>query len=438
MPRIEITWKKLVAFLLFFVGLVTFFAGLFTLEGGQLGMERTPTGKLVGHMSPGIKFKVPYAASLYKYNEVTTVTYSQESSDASSSNKPFLVTFGDGYSAAIEASFRVEMPTNPEKFVSLHKAFKRYDNFVNNGIEKFTNELLTNTASQFTGETFVQGGLNEFKMKVLDQAKNGLYVTKRVPVRLNTQRANVGLKKDEAGKTEKSEAVKYITVIQRDESGKPLRIANPLAQYEVTISQVTINGFTPDKELAKFIKNKKVRIQERAKLIEEQENERQKAITEKLKGDRERVQAKQKMLKEKDAAVIAAQKKVELEQKEADLQVVRKKKELEVAKANEGIQQANEKAAKFEAQAMLHKGLAEAKIIKAKYNAYDKQLYSMEIQRDTMKSVTANLQGITVKMPNVNIQGNSEGTPINSVDTVLQAIGVQKLEEIAKKDFKAK
>ena len=171
--------------------------------------------------------------------------------------------------------------------------------------------------------------------------------------------------------------------------------------------------------------------------------ERDKAVTEQLKGDRIRTTAKSEALRLKDMKIIKGQQEVELAEiqakreivernKEASLAIIDKKKELQVATANEGIQQANERAAKFEAQSKLHIGLAEAQIISAKYKAYDKTLYSMEIQRDTMKYVTKNLQGITIKMPQINISGGSDGKPINSVDTVLQTIGVQKLDELAK------
>lgn len=422
---------------------VTINASLFTVEAGQYAMEQTPSGELVPHMSPGIKFKWPFVSSVKYYNEVTTVTYSEKEGQATSDNKPYEITFADTYSGHVKGSFRIEMPKDPDQFVLVHKAFKRYDNFVDNGIEKFTNELLTYTANQYTGEAYMQGGQNEYKTRLQDQALNGLYVTKRTAVKVKRQAGSVDLKNDRASKTTDSEAVIYKNVIQRNSSGAPLREANPMAKYGVKVAQVTVDGFIPEPSLKTFMQNKKDMVQKRARLVENQENERQSAITEKLKGDRERVVSKQKMLKEKDAAVITMNKEVKLaelqakkelveRQKLADLAIVDKKKELQMSTDNEAIQQANERAAKFEAKAKLHNGLADAQIIAAKYKAYDQKLYAMEIQRDTMLGVTTNLQGIHIKMPNVNISGTA-GQSINSIDTVLQAIGVQKLEEIANK-----
>lgn len=424
--------------------LITMNAALFTVDAGEYAIEQTPSGELVTHMTPGIKFKYPFVSQLWFYDEVTTIVYDEaEGSYGSSRNNPYNITFADTYAGAIKGSFRVELPKDPDKFIELHKAFKRYDNFIEAGAEKFTNELLAYTANQFTGETFMQGGQNEYKNRLEDQARNGLYVTKRTAVKISKQSGQVGLTNDNAGKTVESEAVIYKNVIQRDAEGKPLRQANPMEKYGVVVPQVTIAGFLPEIDLQAFMINKKEMVRKRAKLIEDQENERQQAITAKLKGDRERVEAKQKMLKEKDEAEIKLAKDVEVaklqadkeaveRQKLADLAIIDKKKELQMSTDNLGIQQANEKAAKYEAQAMLHKGIAEAQITKAKYDAYDKKLYAMEIQRDTMIGVTTGLQGIAIQMPNVSISGGSSGSaPLTSIDTILNAIGVQKLEEIA-------
>lgn len=421
---------------------ITINASLFTVEAGQYAMEQTPSGKLIPHMTPGIKFKYPFVSQVNFYNENTTVTYSESPGKATSDNKPYEITFADTYSGHMKGSFRIEMPKDPDKFIEVHKAFKRYDNFVDNGIEKFTNELLTYTANQYTGEAFMQGGQNEYKTRLQDQAYKGLYVTKRTEVKIRKQSGSVGLNNDKSGKTTESEATMFKNVIQRDANGVPLREANPMAKYGVKVAQVTIDGFLPEPSLKLFMQNKKDMVQKRARLIENQENERQSAITEKLKGDRERIVSKQKMLKEKDAAVITMNKEVELaqlqaekelveRQKLADLAIVDKKKELQMSTDNEAIQSANERAAKFEALAKLHNGLADAKILKAKYDAYDKTLYSMEIQRDTMVNVTKNLQGISIKMPHINIAGGTEGKAVTSIDTVMQALGVEKLNQIA-------
>jgi hypothetical protein len=258
---------------------ITINASIFNVAAGEIAIEQTPSGTLKAHMTPGYKFKVPFVSKVWYYDEVTTVTYSQVDGDyGASSNNPYDITFADTYGGLVKGSFRVEMPKDPDKFITLHKAFKRYDNFVENGAEKFTNELLAYTANQFTGESFMQGGQNEYKNRLEDQARNGLYETRRTAVKVSKQSGSVGLKNDNASKTSDSEAVIYKNVIQRDTKGAPLRQPNPMDKYGVKVPQVTIDGFIPETDLESFMKNKKSMVRKRAKLIEDQENERQSAI----------------------------------------------------------------------------------------------------------------------------------------------------------------
>ena len=411
------------------LGLILISKSTYMVNGGQYAIEQTPSGKLLAHLNPGLKFKSPFFSKVFIYNENTTIAYEKKPTRATSSNPPFSITFADTYSGKVTGSFRIVLPKDPEKFIELHKAFKNYDNFVDNGIEKFTNELLAYTANQFTGENFMQGGQNEYKIRLIDQANNGLYITKREAIHVKRRVGKVSLKKDNSGEIGTGDQIVYKTVVLTDDLGKKLREPNPMAKYGIKVSQVTIDGFIPGKQLSKFATNKKTRVQERAKLIENQENERQKAITAKLTGDRERIEAKQKMLKEKDAAVIEADKKVAMESKQAELEVVRKKKELQIAKANSGIQEANYNASKFQAKAKLELGLAMAKVKKANYNAINIKIFTMEVNRDIQLAKYKALPNVKLEMPKyLQIGNGSKNTPISDLAniTVIDKLGTLK------------
>lgn len=426
--------------------LVIINASVFNVKLGQYAIQQGPGGGISVLMTPGYKLKWPFVSNVWYYDVVTTITYDSDAGAKSGNqyNTPYKISFADTYGGKISGSFRVEMPKDPDKFIELHKAFKNYANFVDNGAEKFTNELLIYTANQFTGETFMQGGQNEYKNRLEDQARNGLYVTKRTAVKVKKQAGTVGLRNDKPAETEDSLAVIYKNVIQRDDHGVPLRQANPMAKYGVTVSQVTIAGFDPEPDLKDFMSNKKQMVRKRAKLVEDQENERQSAITAKLKGDRERVEAKQEMLMQKDKAEINLAKDVEVaklqaekekvdRQKLADLAIIDKKKELQMATANENIQKANERAAKYEAQAITYKGLAQAKVLKATYDARDPRLYALEKQVEITENLKDAFSGITVKMPtNMITTGGSGEANASSVNTIMQLLQLDKLNELTK------
>ena len=140
------------------------------------------------------------------------------------------------------------------------------------------------------------------------------------------------------------------------------------------------------------------------------------------------------MLKEKDAAVIQADKQVSLESKAAELQVVRKQKELDIAKANLGIQTANAKAAIQQAKAIKATGLAKALVKKAMYAAVDPEILAMEVQRANVAALTAGLKDFKVQMPTysvVNGEGGNANT--NSLDTIMNVIGIKNLQDLKPK-----
>jgi uncharacterized membrane protein YqiK len=169
---------------------------------------------------------------------------------------------------------------------------------------------------------------------------------------------------------------------------------------------------------------KKQRIRARSGIIEDQRNEREQAITAQLKGERERIEARSEKLKLKDAAVIAEDQRVEVAKKQAELAQVDKQKELEIAKANKGIQEANYESAQFEAQAIKEKGMAEALVAKAMYDAKNNPVYLRELEKEQATALYQALPQIQVQMPQI-VQTSSDGkTSLNDNVSALSSLGL--------------
>lgn len=432
-------WLSIVLILLIIVNMC-----FYTVDGGEFYIEQSPSGELTAITTPGIKFKFPIVTRTFKYNEYVTITYSAANDrSASSSNPPYPIRFGDTYGGKIEGSFRFRLPTNPEDFVQLHKAVKTNQNLMGNTLNKNANELLQYTAAQFTGVEFMQGGQNEFRNRILDQAQNGLYETKRELVAQNTDIARAGVDVD-AGEVHTGQNAIYKNVIMHNSKGEPLRKPSSLNEFGITLVQVTVENFTPDEDLNNYARRKRERLQERAKIVEEQQNEKERAKTAAAKGERERIESKQAALREKDKAEIEAQKALELEriaaerekvqqEKEKDLAAIRKAKELEIAQKEREIQEAKAIAAKFEAQAIKEKGFAEAEVKHASYNAYNVSLYSLELRRDIAEILSAGLKGTDITMPQF-IVGNGNGdVPTNSVSAYMDVIMLDAMRNLGDK-----
>jgi len=407
------------------IALTLIFGSFYIVGGTEYAVERTPNGEMQGVVEPGIHFKVPLLSTVHFYDQFQTVAYVDDDSDEEGFGSMKRINFADTYGGYVGGTIRYQLSSDPKLLVAMHKAYVNERNLIESGLKPISKQLLVYTANQITGEDFMQGGQNEYQIRVEDQGNNGLYITKREKILVKKNSSDVGLKDPNPTKRPQRDSYIYRTVIQKDKNGNPLRQALPTTKYGIKIVQVTIDDFRPEKKLKDFINRKKDQIAIRQKLIEEQENERQSAVTAELRGNRERIEARQKMLKEKDAAVIEAQKRVDLEQKEAELQIVRKKKELEVAKANEGIQKANAVAALQQAKAIEAKGLAEAKVKKAMYQAVRKDILILEVQKVTQVAKYKALKESSIVLPKtviMNGNGGNGGNGGSSADASLASL----------------
>lgn len=424
--------------------LSTIAGGMYTLEDGEFAVVRGASGSVDAVTEAGIHFKLPFVSTANFYNEYSTLCFDRkEDPSATYDGGAQKVTFSDTYSGNVNVCFRLQLPSDPDMLVEINGAVKNSRNLVHNTYKQNLVDLLAYTAPQFTGEAFMQGGQNEFRTRLEDQAKNGLYVTKRQAVQISREVAQAGIGNDNK-KVTTGKSMQYRVIIQKDENGTPMRVDSQLAKLGINVVQVSFTSdFEPEPDLLAYMKKKKERIENRASIKENQETERQKAITAKLQGERERIQAKQQQLRAKDAAEIDAAKKIALEKAAAELELVQRQKmvdlaakdrelaaeqkarELEMSQANAGIQKANYTAAKYEAQAIKEKGLAEAAVTKAKYAAFDKKLRTQELINEQTRYVAEAMQRTNVVMPSTVITGGQGGN--NSLESLTNLTIIDKL-----------
>merc|ERR1719305_2115787 len=276
------------------------------------------------------------------------------------------------------------------------------------------------TATQYTGEEFFQGGLNQFKTQLADQLQNGIYLTERKQVEIEqSDLAPVGadMNSSDGGVTRAPKLIKakqlvWKTVPIYDESGHLQRSENPLQQYGIDVTQVLIGDPRPEDNLDRLLMDKKRLVAERIKTVQEQETSKAQARTEQLKKEIQRTKAVQDAQRQKELIVIANQREVEVakqvaeretieQRKLQDLAVIQKDKELAIAKAELDISKANAMASQHAAQAIAAKGKAEADVLSAMYKAkaQNKEIFLAETQRDIAQTMYSNLKDFSIKMP---------------------------------------
>ena len=265
--------------------------------------------------------------------------------------------------------------------------------------------------------------------------RDGVYVTERRQVEVEqTDLAPVGLDQEEANKLQRTKQLVWKTVPILDENGIPQRQINPLDQYGIQVTQVTVGDPVPENQLNTLLSDKKALVAERIKTIQEQETAKAQAKTEQLKKEIERTREVQDAQRKKELAVIEQQKDVEVAQqiakkelieqnKQKDISVIQKEKELAIAQSNLEIQKANAEAAKFEALAIREKGAAEAEVLAARYAALgsNKEIYLSEVQRDIAQVLYQNLRYFKVQMPE-NYVNTGNGNPQGGLQSNLDVI----------------
>ncbi len=428
-------------------------SGYFKVQDGKFAVyQNTLTGaKSVVH-GPATSLRLPGFSidSHYKYS--TTIDFDNAAmaatdgkTRASSVNPSIGVRFADTYTGTIPMSARLDLPRgNDEALLKIHSSFRSYENVVDKLMEKTLKDVVVNAAIQYTGEEFFQGALNEFKASLNDQANNGIIETKRIKVADTTFSSSVS---DVGGKknamTEKQTMV-WKTIPQTDASGKYKRAKNPFVQYGISVSQINIGSPSPEAKLETLLGKKKDLVAKKIEITQRQENAKAEAETAVLEGETARAKEKQAQLLISEKEIVAKQKEVKLANlnaqtekiianKQAALSKIEKQKQLDIAKSNEGIEKANFASAKYQAQAEKELGLAKAAVTKAKYAAINPKLYALEKQVEITANLGKALKGITVNMP-TNMISNGAGTKgggMSSVDTVMQLIQMDKLNELA-------
>lgn len=404
------------------------------------------TGELDVFNQPGIHFRMPFLSKITKYDQVITVSYGNTTGEDFYQRLPSIqVRFADTYVGEIPVTFRFKLSLDPDAIIKMHREFRNNSNLIDALLVKNARNVTVITATQYTGEEFFQGGLNQFKSKLGDQLRDGIYMTERRQVEVEQiDLAPVGINQSNSNQLQRTQQLVWKTVPMLDTQGNPKRQDNPLRQYGIAVTQVTIGDPKPEAQLDKLLTDKKRLVADRIRAIQEQETSKAQAETEQLRKEIQRTREVQDAQRNKELAIISQQKEVEIARQIAEREIVEvekkkrlaevdKEKELAIAEANLAIQKANALSAEYEAKAILAKGRAEAEILKAKYDAYgaNRDVYLAELNRDVSTALYNNLKNYQIEMPKNYFGGGEGGKMTTNLDVItgFGALGILEQSE---------
>ena len=388
------------------------FNSFFYLEGGDFARRQDPDGSYSWITEQGPHFKWPLLGRLDRIPQYVTVNMTGQPVETAYINvKPQSVKFADTYTAKIPMVLRYRINPSAETLETLYRATKSIDGVAYNVLLPHARNMMIYTANQFQAEDYMQGGQNEFLSRLYFQGNNGFYITSREKklVKGEVGYTDLDSADTKAGTPQTGETYVYVVDIQLDKNGNPRTQTNSLAKYGINVDDISLGEPEPDPQLTEFMRFKKDRILKRSRIVEDQRNEREQQITARLAGERERIEARTVVLKAKDAAVISEEQKVAVAEQQAKLQKVLKGKDLANAIADLEIQEAGFKAAKFEAQKIREKGMADADVTAAMYKAKDNKVYMAELEVQNNKALYQALPNFQVTMPSIMNTGGSQG-----------------------------
>merc|ERR1719231_388000 len=252
---------------------------LFTDAGMIYVVQNNLTGGLDVYFEPGMHRRVPFFSTVTAYRQVITSNFEEG----------VKARFADTYVGILPVAFRFKLPLNPDHVRKMHREFRGEDNLTRTLLNRNAQNVTVITATQYTGEEFFQGGLNQFKEQLSDQLQNGVYTTERKQVEIEqTDLAPVGSDQADSRQLKRSKQLVWKTVPLYDDQGVIKRSENPLQQYGIEVTQVLIGDPKPEDQLEKLLMDKKRLVAERIKTVQEQETSKAQAKTEQLKKEIQR------------------------------------------------------------------------------------------------------------------------------------------------------
>ncbi|NMR95267.1 hypothetical protein HKB38_28100, partial [Vibrio parahaemolyticus] len=134
--------------------------------------------------------------------------------------------------------------------------------------------------------------------------------------------APVGANQANPNQLQRTNQLVWKTVPVVDKTGQPIRQDNPLQQYGIQVTQVTIGDPQPEKQLDQLLADKKRLVADRIRAIQEQETSKAQAETEQLRKEIQRTREVQDAQRGKELAIIAQQKEVEVARQIAEREIV--------------------------------------------------------------------------------------------------------------------
>lgn len=268
-----------------------------TNAGTYLIKQAAATGKMTAYTEPGTFLQL--FGDVFKYQQSNILYFSKHDDEGKQTDDCIAVRFNDGATAKITGNVRIELPTDHEQLIEIHKRFRSYDALVKDTIKQVVAESVILTAALMSAEESYTTKRAEFSQMADDQVRNGVYLTESEMTQ--TKDAKTG-----------EITYKQIVTIQRDDKKQILRKDPVLAKYGVRISQFVIKDIDYQDEVHQTINAKQGSLMKTVAAKAEAEKAVQDRLTAEEVGKKNVAVARYEQEVEKTKAITAAEKELEV------------------------------------------------------------------------------------------------------------------------------
>ncbi len=253
------------------------------------------TGTMTAYTKPGM-FPQNFG-DVKKYKAADIVYFSKHENDTDDSIQ---VRFNDGATAHVSGNVRIDLPSDPEKLIQIHKNFRTYEALIRDTVEQVVSESIILTSALMSAEESYTTKRAEFSQMADDQVKNGVYLT---------EADTIQTKDPKTGEI----TIKQIVRIQTDpKTGEFDRKPSVLDHYGIRVSQFVIKEIDYEEGVDNQIKSKQEALMTIVSSKAQAEKAQQQRITAEEEGKMNVAKARYLQEVEKTTAITAAEKELEV------------------------------------------------------------------------------------------------------------------------------
>jgi hypothetical protein len=363
-------------------------------DAGEIVVIQHPiSGELEVITTPGTYAQ--YLGTATHYKKRSNIWFSKHINQGDTTNQSIKIRFNDGGHAQISGAVSMELPLDKNQVILFHTKFGSQEAIEHDLVTTVIQKAVYMTGPLMSSKESYAEKRNDLIAYIEDQASNGVYKTTQKDVKIMDAFTN----------TEK--VVTVVDILKNTKGGFLRQEKSPIQNYNVTLSNLSINSIDYDNNVEKQIKDQQNLTMQVQTAIANAKKSEQDALTAEQKGKADAAKAKW------DQEVIKAK------------LVTQAQQQKEVAALNAQTAELESKKTRIDADAEAYKN---SKLVVAGLSPVDRAEYEMK----TKIGIAEALAKITLPATYMSTGSNNTKGSASMLESILGANILQNMQPASK------